>query len=192
MTEISAEGTPIDALESGNVPNSADASRMAQILQDMNASGAEVAGVPPMGGATLRVPQNELMPQAPLQQVLPPHSGIPMAGMTGQMPPMVQQQMPPPPQNSQFVPYDDEHTGVAGGGGPRKNAWGTFLERLTDPLVVAVLIFALSLPALHTFGSKYATWAFAVGGQLSWLGLMSKALLGGLLFWLYKSAASFL
>ena len=182
MTEISSEGTPIDALESGNVPNSADAARMAQIMQDINASGGDIGGVP----------QNELMPQerqalpqarqAP-PQMLPPHSGIPMAGMTGQMPAMVQA----PPQNSQFVPYDEPV-----GGHPRKNVWGTFMERLTDPLVVAVLIFVLSLPALQTLGSKYAPWAFAIGGQLSWLGLITKAVFGGLLFWLFKTASAFL
>ena len=186
MTEISSEGTPIDALESGNVPNSADAARMAQIMQDINASGGDVGGVPPMGGATPRVPQNELMPQQGRQapsQMLPPHSGIPMAGMTGQVPAMVQA----PPQNSQFVPYDEPV-----GGHPRKNVWGTFMERLTDPLVVAVLIFVLSLPALQTLGSKYAPWAFAIGGQLSWLGLITKAVFGGLLFWLFKTASAFL
>ena len=183
MTEISSEGTPIDALESGNVPNSADAARMAQIMQDINASGGEIAGAP----------QNELMPQQPQMrqappQMLPPHSGIPMAGMTGQMPGMVQQQVQQQ-QNSQFVPYDDE---PVSGTHPRKNAWGTFMERLTDPLVVAVLIFVLSLPALQTFGSKYVPWAFAIGGQLSWLGLIAKAVFGGLLFWVFKTASAYL
>ena len=184
MTEISSEGTPIDALETGNVPNSADAARMAQIMQDINASGGEIAGVP----------QNELMPQQQQRappQMLPPHTGIPMDGMTGQMPGMMlqQQQVPQQQQHSQFVPYDDE---PVHGAHPRKNAWGTFMERLTDPLVVAMLIFVLSLPALQTFGSKYVPWAFAIGGQLSWLGLIAKAVFGGLLFWVYKSAASFL
>jgi len=186
MTEISSEGTPIDALETGNVPNSADAARMAQIMQDINASGGEIAG---SGSGAGGAPQNELMPQQPRQapsQMLPPHSGIPMDGMTGQMPAMVQQQVPR--QNSQFVPYDDEPAY----GAPRKNAWGTFMERLTDPLVVAVLIFVLSLPALQTFGSKYAPWAFAIGGQLSWLGLIAKAVFGGLLFWVFKTASAFL
>ena len=188
MTEISSEGTPIDALESGNVPTSADASRMAQILQDMNASGAEIAGA---SFGDQRAPQNELMPPPPPRQAppqaLPPHSGVPMAGMTGQLPAMVQQI---PPQNSQFVPYDDE--AMSGGGGhPRKNAWGNFMEKLTDPLVVAVLIFVLSLPALQTFGSKYVPWAFAIGGQLSWLGLIAKAVFGGLLFWVFKTASGF-
>ena len=82
MTEISPEnGTPIDALESGNVPNTADESRMAEILRDMNASGADVGGQ----GA----PRNEYV--APPPQ-MPPHSGVPMSSLTGQLPPMVQQQ----------------------------------------------------------------------------------------------------
>ena len=178
MTEISPEqGTPIDALETGQVPNSADASRMAEILRDMNASGADVAG-----GS-----RNEYTQPPPTQ--LPPHTGMPMAGMSGPMPPMVQQQIQQqPPQKAvhpNFVPYDEPT-------GPRRYMWGTFLERLTDPLVVAVLVFVLSLPALQTFSSKWVPWAFAIGGELSWLGLFCKALVAGGVFALYKSVSGML
>ena len=183
MTEISPEhGTPIDALETGQVPNSADASRMAEILRDMNASGADVAG----GGGS----RNEYSQPPPTQ--LPPHTGMPMAGMSGPMPPMganpmvhqqIQQQQKVVHPN--FVPYDEPT-------GPRRNMWGTFLERLTDPLVVAVLVFVLSLPALQTFSSKWVPWAFAIGGELSWLGLFCKALVAGGVFALYKSVSGML
>ena len=96
---------------------------------------------------------------------------------------MVQQQQQQ--QQPSFVPYDDEPTNA-----PKKNVWSNILDRLVDPLIVAVLIFTLSLPVLQTFLSKYATWAFSLGGQLSWLGLIAKSVLGAVLFALYKMAGS--
>ena len=101
--------------------------------------------------------------------------------MNGQIPMMVQQQQPP-----QFVPYEDDSTSVT----PKKNVWSNILDRLFDPIIVAVLVFTLSLPVLQTFLSKYATWAFSLGGQLSWLGLIAKSILAGVLFALYKVVGS--
>ena len=187
MSGSPESGTPIDALESGNVTNAADASRMAEILRDMNASGADVAA----GGAPMPPPQmmpqmqpqmqQQMMPQ--MQQMpMPMNAMAPIGSMNGQMPMMVQQQQQP-----NFVPYDDEPSNATG---PKKNVWSNILDRLIDPLIVAVLIFTLSLPVLQTFLSKYATWAFSLGGQLSWLGLIAKSVLGAVLFALYKMAGS--
>jgi hypothetical protein len=166
-------GTPIDALDSGNIPNAADASRMAEILRDMNASGAEVANGAPAPQMMQQMPPPQMMPQ--MQQQMPM---MPMGGMNGQVPMMVQQQQQP-----NFVPYDDAPA-------PKKNVWSNVLDGLIDPLIVAVLMFTLSLPVLQTFLSKYATWAFSLGGQLSWLGLIAKSIFAGVLFTLYKLSAS--
>ena len=180
-------GTPIEALESGNVPNSADASRMAEILRDMNASGAEVAGSIPMQPSMQQMPQ--MQPQMPQMQMPPMMSQDPMAAnsMTGQIPMMVQQQQQQMPTN--FVPYEEDSTRTYA---PKKNIWSNLLDNLIDPLIVAVLVFTLSLPVLQTFLSKYATWAFSLGGQLSWGGLIAKSALAGVLFALYKIAGSML
>jgi hypothetical protein len=178
-------GTPIEALETGNVTNAADASRMAQILQDMNASGAEVAANPVISSAPPPPPQ-QMMPQQMPQFQMPPQAAN---SMTGQIPMMVQQQQQQQiPSN--FVPYEDESAVGAYNGAPKKNMWSNILDRLVDPLLVAVLIFTLSLPVLQTFLSKHATWAFSLGGQLSWLGLIAKSIFGGLLFALIKMGAS--
>ena len=192
MSGSPESGTPIDALESGNVTNAADASRMAEILRDMNASGADVAAgsappPPQMQQQMMPQMQQQMMPQMQQQQMMPqmqmPMPMNAMGGMNGQIPMMVQQQQQQ--QQPSFVPYDDEPTNA-----PKKNVWSNILDRLVDPLIVAVLIFTLSLPVLQTFLSKYATWAFSLGGQLSWLGLIAKSLLGAVLFALYKVAAS--
>jgi len=177
MSGSPENGTPLDALESGQVPNEADASRMAEILRDMNASGAEVSA-----GQSQMPPQ---MPPPQMMQQMPQMQQMPMGGMNGQVPLMVQQQHQQQHQQN-FVPYEDESSIVV----PKKNVWSNILDRLIDPLIVAVLIFTLSLPVLQTFLSKYATWAFSLGGQLSWLGLIAKSLFAGVLFALYKLAAS--
>jgi hypothetical protein len=177
MSGSPENGTPLDALESGQVPNEADASRMAEILRDMNASGADVAAGQP------QMPPQMPPPQMQMQQM----PQMPMGGMNGQVPMMVQQHQQQHQQHQQnFVPYEDESSVVV----PKENVWSNILDRLIDPLVVAVLIFTLSLPVLQTFLSKYATWAFSLGGQLSWLGLIAKSLFAGVLFALYKLAAS--
>jgi hypothetical protein len=187
MSGSPESGTPIDALESGNVPNAADASRMAEILRDMNASGAEVAAsaapaVAPAAAPSVPMPPPQMMPMA--QMPMMPMGQMPMGmggmgGMNGQIPMMVQQQQP------NFVPYEEE-SHVAGP--PKKNVWSNIFDNVIDPMFVAFLVFTLSLPVLQTFLSKYATWAFSVGGQLSWLGLIAKSLLAGVLFALYKLA----
>ena len=162
-----SDGTPIDALESGDVEHSADASRVQAILQDMNASGADV-GAP-----------GSPMPQQ--TQMMPP--------MGHQMPPMMPHPMAQQQQQgrSQYIPIDDEERKPM-----KKNVWSTMLRRIQDPLFVSLLVFVLSLPVLHIFLGKYASWAFAVGGQLSWLGLITLSLLAGVLFGTYKTVSDLL
>lgn len=76
---------------------------------------------------------------------------------------------------------------------PRKRSSSIgILDRVSDPIMVAILIFVLSLPVLHTYGARYASWAFAIGGQLSWLGLIALSLVGGALFGIYRASRDIL
>jgi hypothetical protein len=155
-----SEGTPIDAIESGEVADTADSQHMQAILADMNASGADIANGPGMAP-----PQG----QQPMMQMRPQHQT-----MYNPNPPMQQRQ------------YVDEPA-------PRKrNSGVSLLDRVRDPIVVAILIFVLSLPVLHTYGARYASWAFAIGGQLSWLGLIALSLVGGALFGIYRASRDIL
>lgn len=169
LNKMSDNGTPIEALESGDISNVADAAHMQNIIREMNASGAEVVspnGLPP--------------PQMGQMQPMPPM----MPSMNAPMPPM-----PPAYQNANYIAVEEEGDNYY----PtkqRKNAWSTAADSLRDPLIVTVLMFVLSLPVLHTFIGKYASWAFAVGGQLSWLGLILKSVLAGLLFAVFKGVFS--
>jgi hypothetical protein len=164
-----SEGTPIDALESGEIANEADSHTMAQILSDINASGAEVQS------STHAPPMQPTQPMGPMMPQGPPMYNPMMGG--GSMHHMMQ-----PPQN--YIPvHEDDYR-------PKKktNGWSSALEFVRDPIFVALLVFVVSLPVLHTTYAKYASWAFAVGGQLSWLGLISLSVMAGVLFGLYKGA----
>ena len=146
---MSAEGTPLDVLESGgNIDNAADAERMAELMRDVNA----------VSGDLPQTPQTMNMPLAPA-------------------PPMRGPARPPiaaaPPQ---YTPMEEEYRPR------RKNIWGSVAEKIRGPLIVSVIVFVLSLPVLHTMLAKYVGWAFAVGGQLSWLGLIAMSLLAGVAF----------
>jgi hypothetical protein len=141
-----ADGTPLEALETGaDIPNTADAAKMAEIMREMNAT------------------------QSP--------EPMPMARM--QAPPMRASGPPRMQTPSHYEEVEEAEYRPA----PRKgNVWRTITEKIRDPLFVALLVFVLSLPILHTHLAKYAGWAFAVGGQLSWIGLAALSLLAGVLF----------
>jgi len=155
---MASDGTSLESLETGDVSNTADSTRMAAILRDMNASGAET-----------RAPQ-------------PPMASLP--------PPQPARDLPPVYNTQHYVEepqYVQEEPKKK-----KKNIWTTLLDSIRDPLFVAVLFFVLSLPAIHTFVGKYATWAFAVGGQLSWIGLISLSMVSGLVFALYRAIGELL
>jgi hypothetical protein len=162
----SEAGTSLEELENGDVSNTADENRMAAILADMNASGAEVAS-----GINM-----------PARQPMPPMQPMASNQMSMQMPPLMYN--PNPPMKNNYVPIQDsapKRPAIK-----KKNIWSSIIDTVRDPLVVAFIVFIISLPALHTFAGKYAGWAYVLGGQLSWLGLIAKAVLGGALFAVYR------
>lgn len=107
------------------------------------------------------------LPETPQTMNMAPVSAPPMrpSGNRGS------HAQPPPPQ---YTPVDEDYRPQR-----RKNVWGSISGKLRDPLIVSVIVFVLSLPVLHTMLAKYVGWAFAVGGQLSWLGLIALSLLAG-------------
>jgi hypothetical protein len=161
-----SEGTPIDAIENGDVSDAADSQHMQAILNEMNASGADIANGP-------GVPHVE-------QQGMP---------MRPQHPPMYNSVPPPQYQQQEHRQYVDEAPYHPP---PRKNIMTSTVDRIIDPLVVSIILFVLSLPVLHTYAGRYASWAFAIGGQLSWLGLIAISLVGGAIFGIYRASRDIL
>ena len=154
-----ADGTPLDALETGEIPNQADSAKMVEIMRDINASGNESAEMPP----TMHISQQMPPPQMIQHAYAPP-------------PAHLQQQYYTPVQEEEYKPR-------------KKNMWSNLTAKLRDPLFVTILFFVLSLPILHTQLAKYAGWAFAVGGQFNYVGLLALSLVGGISFGLFQSIA---
>lgn len=172
---MATDGTSLESIENGEVANTADANRMQAILRDMNSS----AEAPRNAG--------QMLPMAPhpqMQDMQPMPSRQPMPPMLQMSSHQAQANVQRPPQ-VQYVPVAEE-----GPAEPKKNVWSSILEQIRDPLFVVLLFFLLSLPVFHTFVGKYATWAFAIGGQLSWLGLGSLAVVAGLIFALFRTVCS--
>ena len=157
-----SEGTPLDALESGSdIPNATSAADAARMEEIMR----------DLNGSS------GMQQETPQSMNMPPVSAPPMRHA-------------PPPQRSvapspQYMPMEEEYRPPR-----RKNFWGSVTAKLRDPILVSVIVFVLSLPILHTHLAKYAGWAFAVGGQLSWIGLVLLSLLAGILFGLSSGVAN--
>lgn len=75
---------------------------------------------------------------------------------------------------------------------PQQQGWLTglfkdFGGQLRLPLLVAIVIFIMSLPAINVLIAHYVPYLVMASGQMSTLGQVTKALAGGLLFWIvYK------
>jgi hypothetical protein len=106
------------------------------------------------------------------------------------MPSMVPR-MPMPPTNPEPPTYAEPVTKQIAK--PRRsNFFATVFEKIKEPLIVACLMFILSLPGFHTAAAKVVPWAFAVGGELSYIGLIVKSLFAGGLFAAVKFGLAFL
>lgn len=165
-----ADGTSLEDLERGNVPEvTADAAKMAEIMNLVNASGGAEA-------------QSAPAPQPQMMQAMPPQMNMhPMHMGGGGMPPHFMQQQ----QQQRYIAVDDDEYKPR-----KKNMWSNISSYIRDPIIVTTLLFVLMLPMLHTQLAKVAGWAFAVGGQLSWLGLIAISIIGGIGFGLVRGAAN--
>lgn len=169
-----AEGTPIDLLEQGDLKYEADEERMNAIMKDIN----YVEEQPQQ----MRAPPTVAPPSIPQQ----PIQYMPEVPMNQPVYRPVYQAAPDAVQYEEDQPVSKRRASV------RKNTWSTVFDFVRDPIVVALLIFVVSLPVLHTHLGKYATWMYKVGGQLSWLGLFVLSLFGGIMFASYQSIMNIL
>ncbi len=164
-----SEGTSLEDIESGNVAYTADTAAMNAILSDMNAVEEAPVYIPPPAPPA---PEFQLPPpQPPQPQHYQPEPSFPT--QFPMFPQFPQAQVPQPT-------YEKvEEAPVA----PplKKNSWSVLFEDMRDPLVVGLLVTFFSLPALHTWLAKRLTWAYKVGGSLSWIGfLLQFAIVAGL------------
>ena len=117
----------------------------------------------------------------------------PMPSMVPRMPMPTSDLRQPSQQQQQQPAFEEESEEPSPGPAKRRgNLFNTVFERIKEPLAVACLMFFLSLPMFHSAASKVVPWAFAVGGELSYLGLIVKSLFAGGLFAVAQLGLAFL
>jgi hypothetical protein len=66
---------------------------------------------------------------------------------------------------------------------PKSNWYGDIISQFRQPLLVAIIFFVISLPALNVLIGFYIPALLRPGGDLTTMGLLAKSLLAGSLFW---------
>ena len=194
---MSEAGTLLSDLN-GAPPNDVDL--VDSILRDLNQpSGANPmvnqGSAPPPAGA--RMPMQQA---APIQSTYPSAAdpAVPTAHMIGRdhpteadfqrmmmaaqgplpfnaMAPQMQAAAPSPQAQPQQV-YEE----------PKKNWQGQWIDELKQPILVATIVFLVTLPAVNLLVSHYAPQLLRPGGDLNTLGLVARALVGGVLYWVMQ------
>jgi hypothetical protein len=68
----------------------------------------------------------------------------------------------------------------------KKNLYARVWDEAKTPIVVALLFFVLSLPAVNVLVSHYLPTLILPTGALNMMGLVAKALLAGVLYWVLQ------
>jgi hypothetical protein len=69
---------------------------------------------------------------------------------------------------------------------PKKNWQGQWVDELKVPIMVALVIFLVTLPAVNVLVSHYAPTLLRPGGDLTTVGMVVRALTGGVIFWVLQ------
>jgi len=196
---MASAGTLLSELDAGGGSSAQDNDIVEKILHDMN-SGS--------GGNSVQMPGRGMAaPPPPLPAQAPP--GVPMGTsfpqaadpLTAQAH-VIGKDHPTPGdfaaamygmnRGSESAMYDN------GGGSGRsqeevqyeeptkKNLYARVWDEAKTPIVVALLFFVLSLPAVNVLVSHYLPTLILPTGALNMMGLVAKALLAGVLYWVLQ------
>jgi hypothetical protein len=69
---------------------------------------------------------------------------------------------------------------------PKKNWQGQMVDELKTPIIVALIVFIVTLPAVNVLVSHYAPSLLRPGGDFTTGGMVARALVGGTLFWVLQ------
>jgi hypothetical protein len=69
---------------------------------------------------------------------------------------------------------------------PKKNLQGQIIDELKQPILVAIIVFLVTLPAVNLLVSHYAPSLLRPGGDLTTLGMVARASIGGLIYWVLQ------
>ncbi len=189
---MSSAGTLLDDLDAAPI-NPQDEDIVKRIMSEINTpSGGNPIQMPPapsaraMAGGQLP-PINSLtsltMDPSPAtahmigsQHPTPADFAHAMHGMPMMMQPGMQQQPMMMPMMQQ-APQGGFLSGLSG---------FSLTREFKTPLLVALIVFVISLPMINTMIGLYMPSLLRMGGDLTTLGLVLKSLLGGALFWILQ------
>ena len=69
---------------------------------------------------------------------------------------------------------------------PKKNWQGQWIDELKQPILVAIIVFVMTLPAMNLLASHYAPNLLRPGGDFTTMGMVGRALIGGILYWVLQ------
>jgi hypothetical protein len=70
---------------------------------------------------------------------------------------------------------------------PKGPSWqSTIFSEIRQPILVAIIVFILSLPAINILFNHYAPVLLRSGGDLNNIGLLARALLAGGVYWVFQ------
>ncbi len=65
----------------------------------------------------------------------------------------------------------------------RGNMYSDIISQIKQPLLVAIIVFIVSLPVINVLIGHYLPSLLRIGGDLTTAGMVVKSLFGGFLFW---------
>jgi len=184
---MSDAGTLLSDLDGGRP---SDGDLVDSILSDLNQS-SRGAPAPPMG---VRAPM-QTVPQ--LQSSFPTATdpAVPTAHLIGSDHPtaadfqrMMMNAQGPIPFNASLPQMQQQQQQMQDTKyqQPEKNWQGQWIDELKQPILVAILVFIVTLPAVHLLVNHYAPSLLNPGGNLTNMGNLARAVFSGALFWVLQ------
>jgi hypothetical protein len=201
---MASAGTLLSDLDSKN-PLENDGDLVQKIMADMNLS-QNTGGNPMMPGGSALPPapsarampvQNSPNPNTMMEHTMDP--SMANAHVIGNQHPnpadfaalMPNQGMFGPPGAMGGAPYSSPVSAPPVPQYIEEESWiksskASILREMKTPLLVAIIVFVVSLPVINTMLGLYFPRLLRVGGDLTTLGLGIKALCAGLFFWILQ------
>jgi hypothetical protein len=191
IKKMSAAGTLISDL--GNTQDS-DGDLVQQIFAQMNSGDSPAGNLPPAPSPRIA---NKVIQAAPNPNTIAMHSMDSMPsqahiiGNSQPSPSDFAHMMGMPPAHMAPSYYPNQHQ-IAPPRNyyPQKDTGGDIKQfiakELKTPLMVALIVFVMTLPIINTLFAHYIPSLIRMGGDLTTTGNLLRALLGGALFWILQ------
>jgi hypothetical protein len=189
---MSSAGTLLSDLDSKS-PVPGDDDLVQKILADMNSSGANpIMQGGNNGGGNLPPPPSGRVISSPNPNTIYPHASDPAtatAHMIGKDYPtpadfasLMSNGYAPSPQVMEQVQQQQQQPTLAQLSG-KGNWYAEIINQLRQPILVALIVFIVSLPVVSILIGYYIPSLLRPGGDLTTIGLVVKSICAGALFW---------